>query len=297
MGRYWWLIFPIMVMSVPIVAILAGAAPWALIALIAGGALVATAAVITRSPIGDAIAEYIRSKALLKGRGLDEYIREAVRQEISSSQRRLSIEERRKIQTDFPEGIVVIMFTDMEGFSRYVERGDEQAYSVLQRHNKIIKEAAERCGGRIVKGYGDGFMIAFSSARRAVLAAVGIQDLLRAYNRDRPPEEQVRVRIGLDAGEPLRDGGDYIGRAVNLAARIAALAEGGQILISETVRQLAGPLQGLQYIDRGDHALKGFSEKSRLYEVSRIEALAHPLDSEIEEGLAELERRVQEEGR
>jgi class 3 adenylate cyclase len=294
MGRYWWLVFPVMGMSIPIVAILAGAAPWALIALIAGGALVGTTALITRSSIGEAIAEYIRAKARLKGSALEEYIQEAVRQELRSQQRRLSIEERKRLQTDFPGGIVVIMFTDMKDFTRYVERGDEQAYRVLQRHNQIIREAAERCGGRVVKSYGDGFMIAFSSARRAVFAAAGIQDLLCSYNRDRPLEEQIHVRIGLDAGEPLRDGDDYIGRAVNLAARITAIAEGGQVLISATVRQLAGPLQGLQYIDRGLHQIKGFSERQRLYEVSRIEALAYPLDSEIEEGLAELERRVQE---
>lgn len=292
MGDNWKFLIAAMALSIPIVAILSSEAPQALLPLILGGAAVAAAAYIAHSPIGQAIAERIRKENPLKS-----HIEEMIREELRAERlRRLSGEEERKLQTEFPEGLVAIMFTDMEGFTQYVERGDEGAYQILQRHNRVIREAAEQAGGRIVKSYGDGFMIAFPSARRALLAAVTIQGRFQSYNCTVDDEHQIRVRIGLDAGEPLKQGDDYIGRAVNLAARIAAAAEGGQIFISETVKQLVGPLSGLQYLDRDVHRLKGFAEKQRLYEVARIEALAYPLDSEIEKGLADLEKQVREEG-
>ncbi len=293
------------VFSVPIVAILASEAPEALTALILGGSLLGASAFLARSPIGEAIAEYIRARARtdaeideikrnLKKKILEEYVEPALFPRRSPE---ISAEERQTLQSEFPEGLVAIMFTDMEDFTRYVERGDDAAFAVLKEHNRLIRQTVERWGDKIVKGYGDGFMIAFSSARRAVAGAVALQRQLEAYNQGRPEGERIRVRIGLDVGEPIREGDDYIGRAVNLAARITAQAEGGQVWVSETVKRLAGPLSGLQYVDRGLHALKGFQEKQRLYEVTTIPALAHPLDSQIEEELARLEDEIRRQER
>jgi class 3 adenylate cyclase len=273
------------VFSVPIVAILASEAPEALTALILGGALLGASAFVARSPIGEALADYIRAKARAKAEVEEPLLFPHRVPEISP-------EERKTLETHFPEGIVAILFTDMEDFTRYVERGDEAAFAMLKEHNRLIRQTVERWGGRVVKGYGDGFMIAFSSVRRAVAAAVALQRQFEAYNQGRPEGEQIRVRIGIDVGEPIREGDDYIGRAVNLAARITAQAEGGRILVSETVKRLAGPLPGLQYVDRGLFALKGFKEKQRLYEVAPIPALAHPLDSDIEAELARLEDEI-----
>ncbi len=285
-GPMRWSLIPVLIFSIPLVAILSSQ-PTVLMTLILGAA----AAFIAKSPIGEAVAERIRQG----GQARHDQDKTLGTEYPSEPRRTISPEVQRKLQTNFPAGIVVIMFTDMENFTRYIERGDEEAYQVLQRHNQVIRAATQRGGGHIVKSYGDGFMIAFSSTRQALLSAKAIQERFRSA-ADRLDKGQIRVRIGLDAGEPLREGHDYIGRAVNLAARISALADGGQILISETVKQLAGPLSGLQYLDRGLQALKGFAEKQRLYEVAPIEALAYPLDSEIERGLAELERQVRDEG-
>jgi class 3 adenylate cyclase len=285
------LLIAAMALSIPILGIVGDIAPEAFVPLIIGGAAIGVSAVIAKSPIGEAISARIR-----KGNPLKEQIADMIRDELRSEHlRALSRDEEQKLQTEFPEGLVAIMFTDMEGFTEYVERGDDADYQVLRRHNQVIREAVEHQGGRIVKSNGDGFMIASSSVRRALLAAVTIQERFQSYNRTAGEKEQIRVRIGLDAGEPLKQGDDYIGRAVNLAARITAAARPDQVFISETVKQLVGPLSGLQYIDRETHRLKGFSERQHLYEVARIEALAHPLDSEVEKGLADLEKQVREE--
>ena len=288
------------VFSVPVVAILASEAPEALTALILGGALLGASAFVARSPIGEAIAEYIRARARtdaeidelkrdLKRKILEEYVEPAL---LPRRFREISQEERKTLQSEFPKGLVAIMFTDMEDFTRYVERGDDAAFAVLKEHNRLVRQTVERWGGQVVKGYGDGFMIAFPSVRRAVAAAVALQRGFEAYNHDRPEDERIKVRIGIDVGEPIREGDDYIGRAVNLAARITAQAEGGQVLVSETVKRLAGPLPGLQYVDRGLFQPKGFREKQRLYEVAAVPALAHPLDSEVERELARLEEEI-----
>lgn len=283
------------VFSVSIVAILADEAPEALTALILGGALLGASAFVARSPIGEAIAEYIRAKAKRRAqaeREAWERFQEYTQGVLKAKARRLPPEAREALEKQFPEGLVAIMFTDMEDFTRYVERGDDAAFAVLKEHNRLVRRTVERWGGRIVKGYGDGFMIAFPSVRRAVAAAVALQRQFEAYNRDRPPDEHVKIRIGIDVGEPIQEGDDYIGRAVNLAARITAQAEGGQVLVSETVKRLAGPLPGLQYVDRGLFRPKGFREELRLYEVTAVPALAHPLDSEIERELARLEEEI-----
>ncbi len=105
-------------------------------------------------------------------------------------------------------------------------------------------------------------MIAFPSARKAVLCAADIQDALARYNETN--REKIKVRIGINSGEPIKEGEDFIGRTVNLASRIVDQAKGGQIYVSDVVKNLAGEIKGLQYIDKGQHDLKGFTEPQRL---------------------------------
>ncbi len=116
---------------------------------------------------------------------------------------------------------------------------------------------------------GDGFMASFSSATKALECAITMQRAFAAHNDT--AEEPIKVRIGLNAGEPIAeddpDGrSDLFGTAVILAARIAAKAEGGEILTSDTVRGLVAGKRFL-FADRGDTALRGFEDPVRLYEV------------------------------
>ncbi len=110
-------------------------------------------------------------------------------------------------------------------------------------------------------------MLAFASVRTALACAVAIQRGLARHNREHP-QHRLRVRVGLNSGEVMEEGGDLFGEAVNAAARIAALATGGEILVSRVVKELAGTIPALSFVDRGEVPLKGFPTPSHLYEVS-----------------------------
>jgi adenylate cyclase len=127
-----------------------------------------------------------------------------------------------------------------------------------------VREALKSHGGSELKTTGDGFMTSFSSATRALESAIAMQRAFAAHNET--AEEAIRVRVGLNAGEPIAEEKDLYGTAVNLAARIAAEAQGGEILASDVVRQLVAGKR-FMFTDRGDVALRGFEEPVRLYEV------------------------------
>ena len=164
-----------------------------------------------------------------------------------------------------PAGFRTILFTDVEGSTALTQRlGDAKAREVLREHERIVREALQAHGGSEVKAMGDGFMASFSSATRALECAIAMQRAFAEHNES--AEEPIRVRIGLNAGEPIAEAEDLFGTAVNLAARIAAQAEGGEILASDVVRQLVAG-KGFLFADRGDVALRGFEDPVRLYEV------------------------------
>ena len=169
---------------------------------------------------------------------------------------------------ELPEGTVTVLFTDVEGSTALTtRRGDEAAQEILRIQRDLVRREVKRHSGREVKSLGDGFMVAFASARRAVACAVGIQRALEQHNRQQPPDQQVRVRIGLNTGEVIQEEADLFGEAVNAAARIASKAKGGQILVSEAVRVIMGRAKDVELVDRGRFRLKGFPERWRLFEV------------------------------
>ena len=225
-------------------------------------------------------------------------------QKVLELQRHLSMRELERIERQaLPEGVAVLMFTDLEGFTAYVERhGDERALQTLQKHYELVRRCAERHGGTIVKELGDGFLLSFPSARRALLCAAEVQELMERSGLAR----ELKVRIGLHAGEPVRVGAgmereregspkDVLGHAVNVARRVMEEARGGEVVLSELVKELAGPLEGFQYVERGVRRLKGLNQPLTLYELQPVRALAHPLDSQIDRELRELERQLREE--
>jgi class 3 adenylate cyclase len=135
-----------------------------------------------------------------------------------------------------PNGTVTVLFTDIEGSTQLTEAlGDREWMKVLHEHDEIVREELERHAGFEVKSQGDGFMLAFSSARDALRCARGIQ---RAVARNDAYGHRLRVRIGLHTGEPIREADDFYGKAVIKAARIAAEARGSEILVSSLVRDL-----------------------------------------------------------
>lgn len=175
-------------------------------------------------------------------------------------------------QKRLPQGTITLLFSDIEDWTPIAEQGDEQAHQLLQEHHQIFRRAINLHEGWEVKSYGDGFMIAFPSAKKAILCALEIQKAFAEFNQTQ--DQPLRVRMGINSGEPIQQGDDYIGRAVNVASRIQNEANGGQTLISEVVKNLAGPIQGIQYIDRGFFKLQGIEEKQHLFEVLAIQSLA-----------------------
>ena len=161
---------------------------------------------------------------------------------------------------------LTILFTDMEGSTTLTQRlGDARAQELLRAHNELIREGLKAHGGHEIKHTGDGIMASFASASHALECAVAIQKAFASRN-DAQPEEPVRVRIGLNAGEPVAEDEDLFGAAVQLAARVCAHAQPGQILASNVVRELTMG-KGFLFSDQGDVALRGFEDPARLYEV------------------------------
>jgi pilus assembly protein CpaF len=166
------------------------------------------------------------------------------------------------------EGTVTIMFTDVEDSTKMLStRGFTESHEIMKAYESIIDEKVAEHAGRRIKGLGDGFMISFGSVRHGVECALDIQRAITEYSKQHP-ERKIRIRIGLNTGEVVEEAGDIFGAAVNVAARVAGKARGGEVLVSEVVRQLVGPMAEMQFTVRGRFKLKGFPDRWRLHQVT-----------------------------
>jgi class 3 adenylate cyclase len=163
---------------------------------------------------------------------------------------------------------MTILFSDIESHTeRVAGMGDAAWFDLLEAHNRVVREELARAGGREVKAQGDGFMLAFTSVRRALMFAVAAQQRLAEHSAA-DPDRAIRVRMGMHTGEAITDpSGDLFGRHVIKAARIANLAVGGQILVSATVREIATGHQGLEFGDGEQVELKGLEGLHTIHEV------------------------------
>jgi class 3 adenylate cyclase len=166
-----------------------------------------------------------------------------------------------------PDGTVTILFSDIEGSTALNERlGDERWLQVLSAHNALVRSEVRKQGGYEVKSQGDGFMIAFPSALKAVQAAIGIQRSLDEYGESKD-SERLRVRIGLHTGEAIHREGDFFGKSVSLAARVAGQARGGEILTSALVKELTDPAGSIEFEQPRHTELAGLGGSYRLFPV------------------------------
>ena len=156
--------------------------------------------------------------------------------------------------TALPTGTVTLLFTDIEGSTRLLERLGDAYADTLDEHRRALREAFERHGGVEVGTEGDSFFVAFPSASGALAAARDGQDALATG--------EVRVRMGMHTGEPLIHDGNFVGMDVHRAARVAAAGHGGQIVLTEATRTLVG---SEDVRDLGNHRLKDIGEL-RLYQ-------------------------------
>jgi adenylate cyclase len=166
-----------------------------------------------------------------------------------------------------PDGRVVILFSDIEESTALNERiGDKAWVKLIGSHDKLVHELVQRRSGHVVKSQGDGFMIAFARAEQAVRCGIDVQHALHEDAKHKRYGE-IRVRIGVHMGRSVRRGDDLFGRNVAMAARVAAQAVGGQILVSEPVRDALDDCSDITFDGGRDVELKGFTGSYRLFAV------------------------------
>jgi eukaryotic-like serine/threonine-protein kinase len=166
-----------------------------------------------------------------------------------------------------PDGTVTILFSDIEGSTQLNERlGDVQWLELLRAHHAIVREQVHEHGGFEVKAQGDGFMIAFPSARRAVQCARAIQRAIDSQLGD-DSHAPIRLRIGLHTGEAIREEADFYGKNIVLAARIADQARGGEILASSVVKQLTESAGDLHFQNERELELEGLAGTHTVFRV------------------------------
>jgi len=152
------------------------------------------------------------------------------------------------------EGTVTIMFTDLEGSTELSEVLNDTTWAgLILRHHRAVAEAVEAEGGRVIKTLGDGTMATFDSARGALRSALAIQ----RHAADAGASVPLRVRIGVHTGDVVRTSGDYLGHAVNKAARIASAAAGGETMVSQVTRELVGSADEFAFGEPCSCSLKG----------------------------------------
>ena len=157
-----------------------------------------------------------------------------------------------------------ILFTDLECHASMMSRlGDARGRDVLREHERITRAALAAYGGHEVKTMGDGFLSSFTSAQQAVDCALSLQREVAGGIAGEP----LRVRAGINAGEPIAEDDDLFGTSVIAASRIADEATGGQVLVSDVVRQLVAG-KGFTFRDMGLREMRGLSEQVRLWEVT-----------------------------
>jgi predicted ATPase/class 3 adenylate cyclase len=172
---------------------------------------------------------------------------------------------------ELPTGTLTLLFTDIEGSTRLLQRAGDDYANLLEEHRRLLRAAFSAHNGVEVDAEGDAFFVAFASAQGAVEAAADAQQALARHPW--PNDNEIRVRMGLHTGEPTTVNGRYVGLAVHQGARVMAAGHGGQILISESTRALLDDRFQVRHL--GEHRLKDLSGPHQLYQV-QVEGL--PMD-------------------
>src|SRR5438105_2696417 len=165
--------------------------------------------------------------------------------------------------TELPSGTVTFVFTDIEGSTALLKRLGDRYAGVLDEHRRLLRAAFEAAGGREVDTEGDAFFVAFPRAADAVTAAAAAQRSLA--EQPWPDGTALRVRMGIHTGEPTLAGDRYVGLDVHRGARICAAGHGGQVVVSQTTRDLVA--EDVRLEDLGEHRLKDLTEPQHLYQL------------------------------
>jgi class 3 adenylate cyclase len=167
-----------------------------------------------------------------------------------------------------PDGTVTILFSDIENStSLNSELGDEQWVKLLAAHDRLLHTYVDRHRGHIVKSQGDGYMVVFPTPELAIGASLGIQRALSAKRQRsrRLRRTPIRVRIGLHTGTAIEREGDYFGRNVAMAARVAAMADGGEVLVTGEIAESLQDAKDFRFVEDDTVELKGLPGEHQLW--------------------------------
>jgi len=171
------------------------------------------------------------------------------------------------------------LFADLRDYTRFVEsHGDQAAAELLTRYRLLVREVIARSLGAEIQTEGDSFYVVFTSASAAVNGGLAILEAAAAAG-SRPGDVAIKVGVGVHAGETAETPEGFVGSAVNLAARICALAGPGELLVSDTVHGLTRTFLAVQFVPRGRRRLKGIAEPVLVYRVLPPTAGAQPVRS------------------
>jgi class 3 adenylate cyclase len=204
------------------------------------------------------LAEHLPNAKLVEFDGDDHYPWAQGRDEILGEVQEFLTGARDEPELD--RVLATVVFTDIVDSTRTAaEVGDTRWRETLESHQRTVREALGKFGGHEVKSTGDGFLASFDGPARAIRCARRILDASQAGG--------ILVRAGIHTGECEVMGEDIGGIAVHIAARVSALAEGGEVLVSRTVKDLVAG-SGIQFVDRGEHTLKGVPDTWQLLAVA-----------------------------
>jgi adenylate cyclase len=195
-----------------------------------------------------------------------EFLGRALTTSLDELERTLQLEQPDLSGVLAADGTVTIVFTDIVDSTALIARiGDHAFLPLLRQHHALIQEVTAAHGGTVVNRQGDGSMLAFSGARRAVSCAKSIQHRVAEEITDGTPP--LRVRIGIHAGDAVREADDFFGTTVHYAARVASHALGGEILVSSVVRDLVAGGSDVTFLEGREVELKGIEGLHRLFAV------------------------------
>lgn len=212
-----------------------------------------------------AVARVVRGVSKVRERGLTGLLQSS----IEDLQTWAASEEQEIRSMADSDGWVTLLFSDIEDSTPLNERlGDDTWVRVLAAHDSLIRARVDRYRGQVVKTSGDGFMVAFRDAEAACRAAVGIQkDLRRTLDPLLRVVAPVKVRIGIHTGTVISRDGDYFGRNVAMAARVGALATGGEVLVTDAVHESLDDDAQVELVEMGEVELRGLPGEHLVWRV------------------------------
>jgi adenylate cyclase len=212
-----------------------------------------------------AVARVVRGVSKVRERGLTGLLQSS----IEDLQAWAASEEQEIRSMADSQGRVTLLFSDIEDSTPLNERlGDDTWVRVLAAHDALVRARVDKYRGQVVKTSGDGFMVAFRDAEAACRAAVGIQkDLRRTLDPRLRVVAPIKVRIGIHTGAVISRDGDYFGRNVAMAARVGALATGGEVLVTDAVHDALDEDAAVTLHEMGQVELKGLPGEHLVWRV------------------------------